>query len=216
MPPLVSSPSAPDRFDAKDLHDLRDARDYDDDYAAFVARMWKAKGVEVPRLWVMCDGKSCQIFSIVAGPHGYPYVNLFDGAERATYAGDGRREWARDGEVFDESAFCAVLAGVPPDLALRPEAAPQTMEQAAAKNRAKQSGRAFFLNYRNSKGEASWRIISGVRRAEDHFSAQCHFRWGRRRTFLFERVLEIADYESGELIQIKDFMRPASRKRERR
>jgi hypothetical protein len=186
-----------------------------DGYASFVDECWAMEGVRTPPIELLRNGLSCTLFSVIPMGQGhYPYLNVIENGMRATYAGDGRHKWERDGAAIDCSAFSAVLAGADAEAVLCPDAPPTSLEEAIVKNRADAKGHVYFLHYRTFGGEESWRVISGVRRRKDEFDAFCHFRWGTRRTFRFERVLEILDGETGELIDMDTFIQgPKSHKK---
>ncbi len=195
-----------------------EAEDFDDEeggYAAFVEEMWKrpgvdGKGVELRR---GAGGPICRLVSVVGGANGQPYVNVIENGERKTFAGDDRHRWERDGHRVDGSAFAAILRGVEPERALGPDPHPASAEQALRPeyDRWPTKDRRFVIGYENSRGERSYRVISRVVRQQDTFSARCHFRWGTRRTFLFEGLREVLDAKTGEVIPVAEFTRPAKR-----
>src|ERR1700731_4221956 len=93
------------------------------------------------------------------------------------------------------SAFRAIRLGVDPEVALAPDPYPASYEAALepAYNRVAAVGRAFVICYSRADREISYRVISNVVRAADHVSARCHFRWGERRHFLYQRLLGVRD-----------------------
>ncbi len=140
---------------------------------------------------------------------GRLYINLYEGKTRKTYAADSRHCWQRNGATIDSSAFQAIKLGVDPEVALGPDPYPPSYEAAIepAYNRVTAVRHAYVICYSKADGEISYRVISNVVRAADHFSARCHFRWGERRHFLYHRLLGVRDAITGETIELEDFKR---------
>jgi hypothetical protein len=202
-----SSPPAPNFGVASRDSDLAAAAEYDDEetYADFVARMWEKPTLTFAPIIAQRDGVACTIVAIVDLRRSYPYVNVWEAGQRKTYAGDHRHLWTRDGVTVDESAFLAVLSGENPNSALRAEPYPRTLEEALQKDRVQDDGRRFAIHYRNADHQVSWRIVSRIRRGREHMVARCHFRWGQRRTFRYDRIAEIVEIDTGEFIPVAEF-----------
>lgn len=199
--PVRSSPVWPEDHD-----------DGEDGYGAFVRRKWSLPGVACGSLAMMRGDRPVTLETIVEDG-GRVYLNVVEDGVRKTYSGDGRHRWSRFGQSVDDSAFRAVLAGIPPATALAEEKRPQTPAEALATVRGETRGRVFVIGYRNGAGEASYRVISDVRRGVDEFSARCHFRWGAQRQFRGDRLTFVADAETGEEIAVADFLaRPPPRR----
>lgn len=186
--------------------------DDDNDYADFVRQKWLLPGPEIGLALTRqrADGsKSFWLKSIVGAENGTIYLNGIEDGRKISLAGDGRHRWEYLTHPVDASAFTAILAGVPPVTALLPEPYPATVADAISpeKNRARPEGRAFIIGYENAAGHRSYRVISGVRRDLQGFSANCHFRWGSRRDFRFDRLREVFDFETGEEFSIDQFRR---------
>jgi hypothetical protein len=192
-------------FHVSECEDVDAEDDYYGTYADFVARMWEKPTFKFPPIIVERDGVTCSIVGIVDSGRSYPYVNVWEASDRKTYAGDGRHRWTRDGYKIDESAFLAVLSGENPNAALRAEPYPQTLEEALKKDRVQDSGRRFAIRYRNAELQASWRVVSRIKRGPEHMVARCHFRWGQRRTFRYDRIAEIFEIDTGEFIPVAEF-----------
>ena len=194
-----------------------DDSDYDDDgYEAFVALMWRQPGVDLKKIQVERVWRSGEVFPAIlvrlVESQGRLYLNLYEGKTRKTYAADSRHSWQRNGAVIDSSAFRAIRLGVDPEVALAPDPYPASYEAALepAYNRVAAVGRAFVICYSRADREISYRVISNVVRAADHVSARCHFRWGERRHFLYQRLLGVRDAITGETIESVDFRRNKS------
>jgi hypothetical protein len=194
-----------------------DDSDYDhDSYEAFVALMWKQLGIDLKKIQVERVWRSGEVFPAIlvrlVESQGRLYINLYEGKTRKTYAADSRHSWQRNGAVIDFSAFQAIKLGVDPVVALAPNPYPASYEAALepAYNRVVAVGRAFVICYSKADGEISYRVISNVVRASDHFSARCHFRWGERRHFLYQSLLGVRDAITRETIESVDFRRNKS------
>ena len=179
---------------------------YDGEYEDFVECAWQHSTIDLNGIAIECDGKSAELISLTDVNRTYLYVNLWRAYERLTLASD-RHEWTRKGCVIDSSAFLAIAAGLPVDVALRFDPYPITIEDAKAKDRLETSERRLLIRYRNLQGQESWRVLSRVRHSREHMTARCHFRWGVRRTFLYDQILEIVDHDSGEFIYRKYFLK---------
>lgn len=196
--------------------------DEDDDYADFVRQKWLLPGSEIGLTLTRQRAEGPSSFwlkSVVRTASGTIYVNGIEESRKISLAGDGRHRWEYQGRAVDTSAFAAMLAGISPETALQPEAYPATVAEALTpeKNRAEPQANAFIISYENAAGHRSYRVISGVRRDTDGFSAICHFRWGSRRDFRFDRLREVVDFETGEEIPIDDFRKkPRSKAKPRR
>ncbi|MGQ0445547.1 MAG: hypothetical protein ACT4O2_10595 [Beijerinckiaceae bacterium] len=194
-----------------------DDTDYDDDsYEAFVALMWRRPGIDLKKIPIERVWRSGEVFPailvrLVEG-QGRLYINLYERETRKTDSADSRHSWQRNGAVIDSSAFQAIKLGVAPEVALAPDPYPASYEAALepAYNRVAAVGRAFVISYSKADGEISYRVISNVVRAADHFSARCHFRWGERRHFLYQRLLGVRDAITRETIESVDFKRNKS------
>ena len=191
--------------------------DYDDDgYEAFVALMWTQPGIDLKKIHAERVWRSGEVFPAIlvqlVESNGRLYINLYEGKTRKTYAADNRHSWRRNGAVIDSSAFQAIKLGVDPEAALSPDSYPASFEAALgpAHNRVAAVGRAFVICYCKADGQSSYRVISHVVRAADHFSARCHFRWGERRHFLYERLLGVRDALTGETIELDNFRKNKS------
>lgn len=196
------APAAPDGFTGDSE---------DDDYAEFVAEVWRAPGaikVEIVLQRVNYSGKliNSHLHSLLPRHDSGFYVNTIEAGLRKTYVSD-RHKWRRDGLDVDSSAFRAIQSGVDPDVALRFAPYPASVEDALApgNNHFRAEHRCFVIGCRNGRGDLAFRTVSGVRRGADQFTAHCHFRWGERRTFLYSRLESIVDAESGEIIPVEEF-----------
>jgi hypothetical protein len=211
-PPAPGDDRAPGLyFEAAPKASITASDDVDEDYEAFVAAMWhspEAIDACVTLERVTYDGRATasELHSLVPRWDGDYYVNTVEGRGRKTYVA-GRYKWRRAGQPIDSSAFKAIRAGVSPERALRWVPYPQSAAEALApeNNHVGAIGRAFVIGYRDSRGETSYRVVSGVRRSADGFSAHCHFRWGELRHFLYARLLSAADANDGEVIPVEVF-----------
>jgi hypothetical protein len=183
----------------------------DDDYAEFVAEVWRAPGtikVEIVLQRVNYSGElvDSHLHSLLPRRDSGFYVNTIEAGLRKTYVSD-RHKWRRDGLDVDSSAFRAIQSGVDPDVALRFAPYPASVEDALApgNNHFRAEHRCFVIGYRNGRGDLAFRVVSGVRRGADQFTAHCHFHWGDRRTFLYLRLESVVDAESGEIIPVEKF-----------
>lgn len=185
--------------------------DDDDDYANFVAAMWRLPGINLKRIRVhrltAMGASECVLMRLIQAEDRRVYINALEAGERKTFAGDGRHQWKRDGKEFDSSAFSAIALGADPEIVLRHEPHPQSALAAMQpeNDRCNTTDRRFLICYQNSKGELSCRVISRIIRQRDTFSARCHFRWGDRRTFLYEGLKAILDMGTGEIIAVETF-----------
>lgn len=196
--------------------DLND--DFDDDrYSEFVTETWARSTTRLGNLQAVriTNGVRYPAFLVSISPPlgggqgGYPYVNCIEDGRQVTFACDGRHDWEVAGLPVDSSAFRGIMLGVQPAKALGSRPPPQTPEEALSpdNDRHPARGRRFLIQYENGRGETSYRIISGVFRKQDGtFTANCHFRYGDRRTFRFDRVRQVADGDTGEEIPIDDFV----------
>ena len=186
--------------------------DEDRDYADFVQKIWGLPGLDLPNLKferIRFDGErsECILVSIVKVSNGALYVNAHENGRRCTFRADRNHHWSHDGHAVDGSAFVAVARGVSFDVAFARDDAPASISEALEprNNRFGGSGRAFVIGYMNEFGIASFRVISGVLRSDGKLSARCHYRWGERRTFLFDRISAVADAQTGEVISREVF-----------
>lgn len=177
----------------------------DDGYGAFVTRMWNAPGVDLGHVAAIRNRHwPVVLVSVVGVPGEAVYLNVITDGRRRTYAADGRHTWEIDGHRIDSTAFERIVEGVPPDVALRPDPFPSSVAAALApeNNRCPAKGRAFVIAYVDGRDDPSFlRVVSGVKpTGDDSFKAQCHFRWGRIRTFRLDRVRDVFDAETGETL----------------
>jgi hypothetical protein len=184
----------------------------EEDYRQFVDRVWNAPGViraDVPLQRVDHLGVAVEsrVRSIVPRGDGSAYVNVIENGERKTYVAD-RHRWLRDGRKLSGAAFSAIAErGIPPEEALRYIPPPTSIEAALApENNHIQAKRALVIGYRAKDGEVCYRVVSGVRRADDHFTAHCHLRWGQTRHFRYDQLIEVVNAGTGEVIPLKRFM----------
>ncbi len=182
-------------------------------YEEFVDEKWDASGkipalVTLHRTTAKGEIVESRVHSVIPRLDGTCYVNSLEGGVRKTFVSD-RHKWWRDGLAVDASAFRAILAGVAPDAALRFVPPPASFEAALApeNDHFRSDKRRFVISYRDARGNPSFRIVSGVRRSHDGFSARCHFRWGELRHFLYSRLQSVADAETGEIIPNEDFVK---------
>lgn len=200
----------------------------DDDarYASFVSAMWKRPVADLGKLKgfrIGYTGKRypVQLISLSkAEGGGYLYVNCYEAGEKKTYAADERHEWEVMGAKVDSSAFMGVALGVAPVVALGHRENPRTPEEARAAHNTvfKGSGRCLVIGYQDGSGQLSYRVVSKVVRQPQagRFTANCHFRYGARRTFLFERLRSVEDADTGEPVDLTTFIRGgAAQKRKR-
>lgn len=184
-----------------------DFEDDDSGYNVIVNENWSLPGVNLNELRLRASSYSTLLtaISLVRAPNGRQYINALDGTKRKTFAVENS-EWSQeDGRPIDQSAFLAIEAGSLPRFAIQPEPRPTTADEAFAKARGERRGRAFLLEYEDGNGAPSYRVISDVRRSADKFSARCHFRWGMRRTFRFDRVRSVHSANDGEEIPLTLF-----------
>jgi hypothetical protein len=185
--------------------------DDDDGYEAFVDLMCRQPGIDLKRIRLERVWRSGEVFSAelirLVESNDRLYINLYEGGIPKAHAADNRHTWCRNGTVIDSSAFQAIKLGIDPGMALGPDPRPASWESALdpGNNRVSPVGRSFVICYTNAEGEISYRVISQVVRGADCFSARCHFRWGERRRFLYERLLEVRDANTGETIELEDF-----------
>ena len=179
------APAAPDGFTGNSE---------DNDYAEFVAEVWRAPGaikVDIVLQRVNYSGElvNSHLHSLLPRRDGGFYVNTIEAGLRKTYVSD-RHKWRRDALDVDSSAFRPIQSGADPDVALRFAPYPTSVEDALApgNNHFRAEHRCFVIGYRSGRGELAFRAVSGVRRGVDQFTAHCHFRWGERRTFLYSRL----------------------------
>lgn len=195
--------------------------DYEEDpeYRRFVETMWRRPGVFLSGVTLTRLGPEATQFrahSLVDGENGYPYINGWEGSRQLTLAADDRHKWAFNGSPVDSSAFLAIAQGYPVAAALGPQRRPASAAEALSPefDHVATTERRYLIHYVNADGHSSWRVVSRVFRSDDGFTARCHFRWGQRRTFRFDRVREVIDGTTGEEIPLDQFvsggpMRPA-------
>lgn len=175
--------------------------DYSDGkYEAFVDEQWAKTGVDLSGIMLVRH----------VGPEEHPYrlhslvepyyLNCLDGITRKTFV-PNRHRWTLDGVEVEPIAFTAIMRGVPPHVAFQPDLRPTTPAEAAAKNRHETADRKILLHYRNAASREAYRIISRPHRSGSGFTACCHYRYGERREFLFERVLSFSNATTGEVIE---------------
>lgn len=198
------------------------ADDGQDDYAAFVEEIWGLPGIPLPplafqRVRSTGERSECVLASLAKAPNGTTYINAYEAGLRRTFRADRRHHWTHDGHAVDESAFMAVARGVAPEIAFARDSPPSSISEALEprNNRFGGKGAQFVIGYRNESGEASFRVISNVIRSDDRLSARCHYRWGERRTFLFDRISAVADARTGEIIPREVFFARRSTSRPR-
>ena len=188
-----------------------DSGDEDEGYDQLVARTWAQSGISIANVTldrVSYSGETltCHLRSLVARREGSYYVNAFVDGERKTFVSNNWK-WRRDGLAIDDSAFLAIQAGVNYDKAPRYQPYPRSIEEALApeNNQCEVRGRRFVISYLNERGDDSFRVVSGVRRQDERFTAHCHFRRGALRHFLYSRLRSISDAQTGEVIPIDVF-----------
>jgi len=206
------------KFELSPSSRMIDHFDTDEQYSEFVRRMWSRTGVTIQDIHIqrcVADREiDCALASIVKGENGMLYLNVIEEGVRKTYAADERHRWKRDGQHLDKSAFVAIVTGTQPDIALRAERYANSVEEAMSADfdRVSTTDRRLVIGYQNSKGQLSYRVITRVVRQHDTFSARCHFRWGQRRTFLFEGLKCVIDAHTGQIIPLEEFVRQGRRK----
>lgn len=201
---------------AKNREDVDDGEDH---YDEFVAAMWQRAGIQLGGLrFERLTGPvavSCDLVSLVTGDNGARYLNVLEGGVRKTYSADGRHRWRHDGHDIDAAAFAAIARGAPAQEALRADPYPSSFEEAISPrcDRFPTKDQRPVISYEDSRGQLSYRVISRVVRQRDTFSARCHFRWGERRTFLFDGVRSVVDVETGEVVSLAKFRTPKRKTR---
>ncbi len=213
----TSERNTPSRFVpyrvAESIDQAQEVADEVDDngYSEFVDETWRALNavkLDVTLERVNDSGESVvsRVCSIVPRHDNTRYVNTIEGGVRKTYVND-RHKWRRDGLDIDSSAFSAIRSGLDPDRALRFTPYPLSVEAAlsAEDNHFQTDRRSYVIGYRDGEGRLSYRAVSGIRRGPDRFSAHCHFRWGDLRHFLYSRLEEVIDAETGEVISVEKF-----------
>lgn len=182
------------------LGTIEDPDRFDADYLAFVDEQWAKDGVDLSGYTLTrhtADGpRSYEMHALVAPG----YLNCWDDLERKTFSSDRRHSWTLDGSPVAPMAFKAMLRGVAPDVAFLPDPHPSTPAEAVAKDRHETADRRILMHYRNGDGVGSYRIISRPHRVAGGFSACCHFRYGKRRQFRFDRAISFANAATGEPI----------------
>lgn len=194
----------------------------DPDYRRFVEAMWRRPGVTLSGVTLMKLGwmsAPFEVHSLVADDYGRLYLNGWLGGRKLTYAADDRHKWTFNGAPVDSSAFLAISQGCPVAAALGPQRRPASPAEALSPefDHVATTERRYLINYVNADGQSSWRVVSRVFRSADGFTARCHFRWGDRRTFRFDRLSEVIDGATGEEIPLDQFvsggpMRPATKR----
>lgn len=184
---------------------VRSVPDDDDDrYRQFVDEMWASEtacpvGVPLER-----NGENSFVESLV-DRRGTIYVNAFEAGERKTYVAN-RHRWTNDGFKISDAAFRAILCGTPPAVALRFDRPPASVDEALSPdNNHIAADNVLVINYRDAVGEEAYRVVSDIRRGDDRFTARCHWRWGERRTFRYDRLVSIIDPVSRTEIPIEEF-----------
>lgn len=172
----------------------------DTNYDAFVAEQWSKAGVDLKGITLvrLIDGEqqSHQLHSMVE-PY---YLNcLYDGTRKIFVP--TRQRWTLDGAEVEPIAFTAIMRGVPPAVAFRPDRRPATPAEAEAKDRHVTTDRRILLHYRDGAGREAYRIISRPSRSSAGSTAACHYRYGERREFRFDRVLSLSNAATGEFIE---------------
>lgn len=208
----ISQDSEPWRGDPSDDLERDDER-----YAAFVNSMWVRPVANLGKLKALRIGYAGQSYPVQlvsvskAERGGHLYVNCYEAGERKTYAADERHEWEVKGVRLDSSAFMGIALGVPASVALGPRAYPQNPVEARVphNNAFKGSGHMFVIGYQDRVGQPSYRVVSRVVRQplDGRFTANCHFRYGARRTFLFNRLTSVEDVATGQPLDREAFIK---------
>jgi|GEM_PF-2846757 len=183
----------------------------DDDYSFFTAETWRQATINAGPIPIIVNGEEFKLVSLAPGQHGYPYVNVLapDGV-RKSYAADARHQWSYQYAPFNPSAFLAMMHGVDPIKAITNDDAPETYEEALGMDRVGDGEKRYVIHYENAEGERAWRVVSRVVRDFESFTARCHLRWGARRTFRWDRLLEVIDVKTGEIIPLASFRKSRS------
>ncbi len=88
----------------------------DDDYGAFVERIWAQAEIALPELAAQIDNERCFIVSLASRHGGSVYVNARVAGEKKTFVAD-RHHWRFGDAEIDASAFVGVMSGAPVDIA---------------------------------------------------------------------------------------------------
>lgn len=185
----------------------------DDGYAEFVRSMWVLRGIPLgdrtfTRLTFHGERREVVLASLVTSAHGTGYINGLEAGVRKTFRADGHHHWSYDGHPVDEAAFAAIGAGVESEVAFAIDDPPKSAAEALDPkyNRFQTNGHQYVIGYVNAEGIASFRVISRVLRGDGKLSARCHYRWGARREFRFDRIQYAANALTGEVIPLPEFL----------
>jgi len=204
--PASYAASLPDNYQEEEVY-----ADDADDYDLFVANTWSRATIHTDTVTIEINGEPCNLISLTPGPHGYPYVNVRTSeGSRKSYAADSRHSWSVYGIPVKPDAFLAMMHGVNPITALHDDDAPETYEESLRMDRIDDGEKRYAIHYENAEGERAWRVVSRVVRDFESFTARCHLRWGARRTFRWDRLLEVIDLKTGEIIPLASFQKSRS------
>jgi len=174
--------------------------DEDDGYSAFVEECWALPMRECGHQPLMVNLKSVRAVGVIER-NGRLYLNAIEDGTRLTFGCFNDHRWEIDGQRFDGSAFIAAYAGVPlREAALEPR--PRTLSEACERDHGPPDEPRFAMRYRGGDGEESWRVISRPQAGRLYLRADDHFRWGQRRTYSREGVLDVIDLQTGEVIDL--------------